>query len=305
MNIQQEIKTGFQAWIKRRDRDRSGERDFGVQWTIDETPATRLQVSRSASEPDSVQWTIHSSSRSYPHWRCSWIESTGELYAVRLDGDELDAFILIANFPDEEAVELALEGWTDIAPNLPALIAQARSGVKAPRRERAPTESANAFDLSDLDLSLLDSVPAGEEKIGLEAAACVRRGGKAYCARRALDGECRIVVVSSNWHNKMISSPLHHVVKHSPSGFEFGYAGSGPADTSLSILADYFGERPTKDDVYYGRGKAVHPPLYQQFKRDFIAPAPEEGFTITSDQIKAWLAENAYPLADETQGEEE
>ena len=280
MNIQQEIKTGFEAWIKRLDRDRSGEHDFGVQWTVDGAPA------------------------SWPCWRCSWIESTGELYAVLFP----DRFILIANFPDEVSVEEALEGWTDISPNLPALIAQARSGAKVPRRERAP-ESANAFDLSDLDLSPLDNVPVSGEQIGTDAAVCVLRGGKAYRGYRAGDdqlGECRIVVVSSDQgRGNLISSPLHHVVKHSPSGFEWGYAGSGPADTSLSILADYFGERPTKDDVYYGRGKAVHPSLYQQFKRDFIAPAAKEGFTITSDQIKDWLAKNADLLPDETPGEEE
>ncbi len=272
MNIHQEILTGFQAWIKRPDRARSGEHDFGVQWTIDGKP------------------------RSYPHWQVPWIESTGELYAVDLG--RTGCFILIANSPDEEAVELALEGWADISPDLPALIAQARSGAKAPRRAR-PEESVDAFDLSDLDLSPLDTVPVSAEQIGTEAAVCVLCGGKAYRGYRASDdeiGACRIVVVSSNGRNKMISSPLHHVVRHSPSGFEWGYAGSGPADTSLSILADYFGERPTKDVVYYGRGKAVHPALYQQFKRDFIVSAPEKGFTITSDQIKDWLAEHADRL---------
>ncbi len=285
MNIQQEIKTGFQAWIDYPARARSGEHDFGVQWTIDGNP------------------------RSYPHWQVSWIESTGELYAVDLG--RTGCFILIANFPDEEAVELALEGWVDLSPNLPALIAQARSGAKAPRPEYAP-ESGSAFDLSDLDLSSLDNVPVSAEQIGAEAAVCVLCGGKAYRGYRAGDdeiGACRMVVVSSDGRNKMISSPLHHVVRHSPSGFEWGYAGSGPADTSLSILADYFGERPTKDDVYYGRGKAVHPALYQQFKRDFITSAPKEGFTITSDQIKDWLAEHArgrvLPPAGETPGEEE
>ncbi len=39
--------------------------------------------------------------------------------------------------------------------------------------------------------------------------------------------------------------PLRHVVHHSPSGLSWGYGGSGPADTALSILADALGERPT------------------------------------------------------------
>lgn len=32
-----------------------------------------------------------------------------------------------------------------------------------------------------------------------------------------------------------------HVVWHSPTGFEYGYGGSGPADLALSILADFYG----------------------------------------------------------------
>ena len=33
--------------------------------------------------------------------------------------------------------------------------------------------------------------------------------------------------------------PLKHIVRHSPTGMEWGYGGSGPSDTALSILADY------------------------------------------------------------------
>lgn len=36
----------------------------------------------------------------------------------------------------------------------------------------------------------------------------------------------------------VIPQPLLHVVKHSPTGLEWGYAGSGPADLARSILLD-------------------------------------------------------------------
>ncbi len=37
-------------------------------------------------------------------------------------------------------------------------------------------------------------------------------------------------------------APLRHrIVYHSPSGFEWGYAGSGPSDLALNILADVAG----------------------------------------------------------------
>ncbi len=86
---------------------------------------------------------------------------------------------------------------------------------------------------------------------------------------------------------------LRHVVLHSPTGFEWGYGGSGPADTALSILADYFGERPTSSALAFGRLADDPMPrcleYYQQFKWDFIAPAPREGFEISTEQINSWL----------------
>lgn len=54
-------------------------------------------------------------------------------------------------------------------------------------------------------------------------------------------------------------TPLRHRVHHSPSGMEWGYAGSGPADLAYSMLADYL------------QDPDPHPALYQQFKHDLIA----------------------------------
>ena len=80
-----------------------------------------------------------------------------------------------------------------------------------------------------------------------------------------------------------ISSRLKHIVRHSPTGLEFGYGGSGPADTALSILTDLLGLKVA--DAYY-----------QHFKFDFIAGARENVLTITEQQIRAWLliAEQKY-----------
>lgn len=51
---------------------------------------------------------------------------------------------------------------------------------------------------------------------------------------------------------------VHSAVKHSPTGLEFGYGGSGPADMALNILLMF----TTKELAYS---------LYQQFKWKFIA----------------------------------
>ncbi len=72
--------------------------------------------------------------------------------------------------------------------------------------------------------------------------------------------------------------PLHHVNFHSPDGFEWGYGGSGPADLALSILADFFGENPTKKQLMEGSARCVQ--KHQEFKWKMIASAPREAFII-------------------------
>lgn len=101
------------------------------------------------------------------------------------------------------------------------------------------------------------------------------------------------------------SYPLRHAIVHSPTGFEFGYGGSGPADLALSILLDFFGEAqamPGNDDHrkvtdFLARSRARR--VYQQFKWLFITPQRGEKFQITARQIDAWLRNEAN--ADELQ----
>jgi hypothetical protein len=64
---------------------------------------------------------------------------------------------------------------------------------------------------------------------------------------------------------------------HSPTGFEWGYAGSGPAQLALAILADHFGNA----------SKALS--LYQEFKFAVVARLPRNGWTLTSEQIQKAL----------------
>jgi hypothetical protein len=69
-------------------------------------------------------------------------------------------------------------------------------------------------------------------------------------------------------------NPRLDLRNHSPSGLEWGYAGSGPAQLALAILVDHFGDAP----------KALS--LYQDFKFAVVARLPQEGWTLTSDQIQ-------------------
>lgn len=69
------------------------------------------------------------------------------------------------------------------------------------------------------------------------------------------------------------------LANHSPTGFCWGYQGSGPAQAALAILADYLG-----DDT-----RALW--LYQSFKSAVIARFDmDKDFELTSEQIDAAIA---------------
>ena len=68
-----------------------------------------------------------------------------------------------------------------------------------------------------------------------------------------------------------------HVVRHSPSGPEWGYLGSGPADCAWSVLLALTDE-------------ATAEARYQDFEADVIARLPEHGAIIQRTVALAWLA---------------
>ena len=119
--------------------------------------------------------------------------------------------------------------------------------------------------------------------IGAPAAAQAER---VYVAERgsAAVGDAR-AYVEEGGHRR----PVRHVVYHSPSGYEWSYDGSGPAGLSLSILADYFGEQPTREQLDRGEPRCWR--LHQPFKWAFIAAAPHAGFRLPERAIAAWLEE--------------
>lgn len=72
--------------------------------------------------------------------------------------------------------------------------------------------------------------------------------------------------------------PRLDLSNHSPTGYAWGYEGSGPAQLALAILCCELG-----DDA-----QAVR--LHQRFKRDVIAPLdPKAGWKITSDDVSGWI----------------
>jgi hypothetical protein len=86
------------------------------------------------------------------------------------------------------------------------------------------------------------------------------------------------------------------VIQHSPTGFEWGYGGSAPADLALNILNAFAppksdGEEPV--ECFKGVCSATAMRLHQDFKWTFIAPMPRVGGTIKAETIRNWLATHA------------
>jgi hypothetical protein len=87
----------------------------------------------------------------------------------------------------------------------------------------------------------------------------------------------------------------HLVVHHSPSGFEFGYGGSGPADLALNVCQFYLnsiGYRGEKTECFDGTCWSLAWVLHQDFKWAFIANAPRKGIVIDWVVIKQWFTEH-------------
>jgi len=89
-------------------------------------------------------------------------------------------------------------------------------------------------------------------------------------------GDADIVLSRDERGYAQVNVP-HNLVHHSPTGFEWGYGGSGPADLALNILALFV---PVQDAMR----------LHQQYKWDLIASFPREGGVITSASVREWIA---------------
>lgn len=115
------------------------------------------------------------------------------------------------------------------------------------------------------------------------------KGQKIYQGFRE-GGPSTPTLVTVREHGKPTHA-LVHVVVHSPSGLEWGFAGSGPSDLALSILTDHFGEDP--EEVQASRRVSWAKPtkageLHQPFKSAFVARWGDR-WALTSGEIGTWL----------------
>src|SRR5574337_1046898 len=84
-------------------------------------------------------------------------------------------------------------------------------------------------------------------------------------------------------NNEVLQLPplQNNEVRHSPTGFNWSYGGSGPAELARAILIAVF---PGNEEVRHSR-------CYQRFKWSKIAPAQGDYLELTSTEIEEWYAD--------------
>lgn len=100
-----------------------------------------------------------------------------------------------------------------------------------------------------------------------------------YVGRRIMRGEIGVGVVVVKRDDDGADQPLPvrlDLVNHSPDGFEWAYAGSGPAQLACALLADC-------------EGDAVALRFYQAFKFTTVVGFEVEAWAITAAQVRARL----------------
>lgn len=121
----------------------------------------------------------------------------------------------------------------------------------------------------------------------------------------------RGIRISRAENGTVMTNVPHHVIHHSPTGYEFGYAGSGPADLALNICHWLVWQnRETlkldagplnvneKTKCFDGTCLMLAWQAHQDFKRVFIAPLdPAAGGHIAYADALAWLREYVRKLA--------
>jgi hypothetical protein len=87
------------------------------------------------------------------------------------------------------------------------------------------------------------------------------------------------------------SIPQRHV-HYAPTGFDWGFGGSGAADLALNLLALFLPLAPGATGVALRDGSTVSEAawaLHQAFKYDLIATLPRAGGHITAETIGDWI----------------
>src|SRR5215213_3809860 len=92
------------------------------------------------------------------------------------------------------------------------------------------------------------------------------------------------------------SLPQRHV-HYAPTGFDWGFGGSGAADLALNVLARFLPLAPDATGILLRDGSSVGEAawaLHEEFKYDLIATLPRSGGHITAKTIGAWITTHPF-----------
>lgn len=103
---------------------------------------------------------------------------------------------------------------------------------------------------------------------------------KTYSGVRTENG-CAVTVMDAGGCRGL--DPRFDLWNHSPSGFEWGYGGSGPAQLALALAADVLGD----DEAARG--------VYQRLKFRVVGRLPHDGWTLTEAELADTLRSLARP----------
>ena len=84
------------------------------------------------------------------------------------------------------------------------------------------------------------------------------------------------------WDGKRVAKldPHFEVMNKSPTGFSWGYSGSGPAQLAFALLA-----------AVIGTERASNPYMFQRFKQEVIGQLDQhKGWIMTEEFIGKWVA---------------
>jgi hypothetical protein len=111
-------------------------------------------------------------------------------------------------------------------------------------------------------------------------------------------------IFETNWRGDEVISRMCNVVvwcrssrydlpvrldlrNHSPTGFDWGYSGSGPAQLALALVADCMGD------------ELVYPSIYQTVKFKLVANFPPDAWTLTEEDLRLCVAARLSEIGSE------
>jgi hypothetical protein len=95
---------------------------------------------------------------------------------------------------------------------------------------------------------------------------------KVYHGRRTEDG-CAVDVEDNGEVYSL--HPRYDLHRHSMTGYEWGFGGSGPAQLALALAADVLGDDDKAQEVY------------QRLKFRLVGGLPDEGWVLTESRIRS------------------